>query len=410
MCCLADAGLPPLHLRISGPTYRQINYLRNLQRSPRALKKTTCWQVYPERHAAEEAKIDAQIPQTAKVDRKVATVKVEYDGEPKFKTIEGTSLQLAENSNITVLKDASGKYYAVDNGIWFVSSATTGPWVVADERPKDVDKIPASSEAYNTKYVYVYETTPEYVYVGYTPGYMGCYVYGPTIVYGTGWYYPPWYGYYYYPAPVTWGYGFYYNPWYGWGVGIWVGFWGGYGGWFGPPLYRPPYVSHHGGYYGNGGNRPGNGGNRPGNGNHVEHHGGNNLYNNKPGVSTRESNRGNTAGMNRPSAGTNDRPGARPAGGTNNVFTDRDGNTFQKDSKGNWSQRNNQSNRWTPMDPNNNKSREMNRDLSKPRQGKQRQHKSAQQNYQPSRGNYGGGGGMRGGGGRRRQGSLPWLK
>src|SRR5207344_3390713 len=111
-------------------------------------------------------------------------------------------------------------------------------------RPKDVQKIPPSNEAYNTKYVYVYESTPEYVYMGYTPGYMGCYVYGPTIVYGTGYYYAPWYGAVYYPRPVTWGFAFSYNPWYGWSVGIGfnygfmhIGIGFGYGGWYGPPMY-----------------------------------------------------------------------------------------------------------------------------------------------------------------------------
>jgi len=45
----------------------------------------------------------------------------------------------------------------------------------------------------------MYMNRAQYVYVGYTPGYMGCYVYGPTIVYGTGFYYRPWYRTIYYP-------------------------------------------------------------------------------------------------------------------------------------------------------------------------------------------------------------------
>jgi len=44
-------------------------------------------------------------------------------------------------------------------------------------------------------YVKVYATTPEYVYVGYTPGYLGTVV-NPdgVVVYGTGYYYQPWIG------------------------------------------------------------------------------------------------------------------------------------------------------------------------------------------------------------------------
>ena len=146
--------------------------------------------------ASQDAVRDAQVPQTAKVDRKKATCTVTYDGEPKFEKIEGTSLELAMNTKSTVIKSGA-QYFCVDNGVWFASSSAKGPWKVSDERPKDVDKIPASSSAYNVKYVYIYDSTPEVVYVGYTPGYMGCYVYGPTVVYGTGYYYSPWYGPYY---------------------------------------------------------------------------------------------------------------------------------------------------------------------------------------------------------------------
>ncbi|MFI5135568.1 MAG: hypothetical protein ACHQD9_06925, partial [Chitinophagales bacterium] len=137
---------------------------------------------------AKEAVMDAQIPQTAKVDRSKATCTVKYDGDPKFEKIEGTSLSVAMNTSSTVIQ--SGKnYYCVDNGVWFKASSPTGPWAVSDERPQDVEKIPADNPVYNVQYVYIYETTPQYVYVGYTPGYMNCYVYGGVVVYGTGYYY-----------------------------------------------------------------------------------------------------------------------------------------------------------------------------------------------------------------------------
>jgi hypothetical protein len=108
--------------------------------------------------------------------------------------------------------------------------------------------IPPSSPLYNVKYVYVYDVTPQVVYVGYYPGYMGSYVYGPTIVYGTGWWYRPWWGVYYYPRPVTYGFHVRYNPWYGWSFGfsfssgpfrITIGTGGMHGGWWGPGWYRP---------------------------------------------------------------------------------------------------------------------------------------------------------------------------
>ncbi|MBL7699668.1 MAG: hypothetical protein JNK79_15990 [Chitinophagaceae bacterium] len=216
--------------------------------------------------AAENARVNAYVPQTAKVDRRTATIDVQYDGEPYFTRIQGTSLRLAENANVTVVQEASGNYFALDNGVWFISDDPYGPWAVANDRPRDIENIPASSPAYNSRYVYVYDVTPDYVYMGYTSGYLGSYFYGPTIVYGTGWHYRPWYRTYYYPRPWTWGFGFIYDPWYGWNFNwgynygfLHVGFaWGGVGyygygyggGWWGPSRYCPPYRRHY--YWNNG--------------------------------------------------------------------------------------------------------------------------------------------------------------
>lgn len=345
---------------------------------------------------------DAQVPQTAKVDRKKATCTVTYDGEPKFEKIEGTSLELAMNTSSTVIRSGA-TYYCVDKGVWFVAAAAKGPWKVSDERPKEVDKIPASSTAYNTKYVYIYDTTPDVVYVGYTPGYMGCYVYGPTVVYGTGYYYSPWYGPYYYPRPVTYGFSMHYNPWTGWSMGFhyssgWfhMSIYGG-GGYWGPPMYRPPYYPpYRGGMYG-------------GRGPTYIHNGdinidrSNNIYNGRNDVSTRDVQRGQNAGRN-PSVSTRDqqaRPGQQPgvsqqpAGGNragNNVYSDRNGNVYQRNDNGNWQQR--QGNQWQQTQ----QSSQMNRDYQSRQRG-------AQQNSGFQQMNRGGnlGGGMRGGGGGRRR-------
>lgn len=218
--------------------------------------------------AARDAVMDAQIPQTAKVDRNTATTTVTYDGRPKFTDIEGTNLQYAVNTSSTVLRNGGdGRFYVVDNGIWFVSDNATGPFVVSTVKPTDVDLIPPSYPVYNAKYVNIYDVDPDYVYTGYTPGYLNNYVYGPTVVYGTGYYYAPWYGAYYYPRPWSWGFNFCYTPYYGWGFGWgysagWfsIGFGFGYGypyygygygyhgcGWWGPSYYHPACW---GGYYG----------------------------------------------------------------------------------------------------------------------------------------------------------------
>ena len=170
---------------------------------------------------AEQAILDAQIPQTAAIKRSEAKLTVHYDGEPNFEKIEDTDVEYAINTSAQVLK-INGKFYAVDNGVWFVASAAKGPWQVADNIPKEaIAQIPPSSPMYNTTYVKVYDSTPEVVYVGYTPGYLWSYPYYGVPIYGTGWYYPPYYvGGWYYPRPPTWGLHVGYNPWTGWNVGV----------------------------------------------------------------------------------------------------------------------------------------------------------------------------------------------
>ncbi len=356
--------------------------------------------------ASKEAIMDAQVPQTAKVDRKTAKCTVKYDGDPKFEKIEGTSMELAMNTTSTVMK-SDNKFYCVESGVWFVADKATGPWKVSDERPKEVNKIPASSPAYNTQYVYIYDSTPDVVYVGYTPGYMGCYVYGPTVVYGTGYYYNPWYGPYYYPRPVTYGFSMHYNPWTGWSMGFHYssGFFSfhayGHPGYWGPPMYRPPfYPPYRGGMYGRGPVQ-------------INHYGdinidrSNNIYNNRNGVNTNDVKRGQNNQGNRPSTMDQNNRGNRPttmdqnksrqspnqniAGPRNNVYSGKDGNVYQRNDNGSWDQRN--GNQWQQ-----NKSSGMDSDY-------QNRQRSTQQNSNFNQMNRGGnmGGGMQGGGGRGRR-------
>jgi len=197
---------------------------------------------------AQEAIYDAQIPQTAEINRNTAASEVVYNGAPEFQQIEGLSLEYALNTESAVFKDKD-TYFLCDNAIWFEANSPNGPWRVATDRPEEVSKIPPENPQYNTKYVYIYETTPTVVYVGYTPGYHGSYVYGNTVVYGTGYYYNPWYRGFYYHHRYTYGFSVRYNPWYGWSFGFrfgspyrwWgYGYWGRYNHW-GPPFYRPPY-------------------------------------------------------------------------------------------------------------------------------------------------------------------------
>lgn len=189
----------------------------------------------PGTRESNEALLENEIPQTAEIDRKTATVDVSYDGNPEFGQIKGTKMAYAMNTDKSVLL-IDNKYYCVDNAVWFESDSPTGPWEVCVVVPDQVQEIPPEYPVYNVKYVHVYDYTPSVVYVGYTPGYVYSYPYHGTIVYGTGYYYRPWYRRYYYPRPVTYGYGVHYNPFTGWGFSVGVSY-----GWIGYNYYRTPY-------------------------------------------------------------------------------------------------------------------------------------------------------------------------
>lgn len=312
---------------------------------------------------AREAVMDAQIPQTAAVKKGPVDIAVTYDGEPRFDGVEGTSLAYAENTASTVLKSGDN-YYLVEDAVWYIGSSPTGPWRVAESRPGEVDAIPAESPVYNVKYVYIYQTTPEVVYVGYTPGYTGSYVYQTTIVYGTGYYYRPWVSpYYYYPRYGTWGFNISYNPWTGWGFGLSYG-WGPFRVGFHSGGY---WNSHYHGRWGPGGYRP-----RPVHFGDVNINIGNNI--NKGDINIRDNNlyrdkaqKANVAQTRDFRAGTQEtrdrlsqadrgkvatsRPaggnvsaadlrnqvstGARPSTARNNVYADKSGNVYRK-TDGGW--------------------------------------------------------------------------
>ena len=279
---------------------------------------------------AEEALLDAVIPQTAAVER-TATTEVVYDGDPEFTAIEGTSLAYAVNTESQVIQEGT-TYYCCDAGIWYVSKSANGPWKVATEIPEEIQAIPASSPVYNTKYVYIYDTTPEVVYVGYYPGYCHSYVYHGCVCYGTGWYYRPWYRRYYYPRFRTWGFHMRWNPVTGWAFGFsWragpfrfgVGRYGA-GAWFGPVrprAYRRGYARG----WQRGYRRGARAGYRAGSRNSTKR----NVY-------SSQRNQSKVRAQAQPK-GSRDR--ATPTKRRNDVYTDRSGNVHRKNDQGTWQSR-----------------------------------------------------------------------
>ena len=211
---------------------------------PKDSPKATVLASVPGTPESKDALIANSIPQTATITRSEAKLTVQYDGEATFVPIEGTSMTYSKNTSAPVIKVADSNYYCVEAGVWFKAPTPQGPWRVADTVPAGIYDIPPSSPLYYVTYVKVYNSTPEVVYVGYTPGYYGTVVSASTttVVYGTGWYYPPyisptvWYGW-----PYTYGVGagFTYSDESGWsfGFGYGYGYYPWYYPWWGPMGY-----------------------------------------------------------------------------------------------------------------------------------------------------------------------------
>jgi hypothetical protein len=172
---------------------------------------------------AKEALIANSIPQTAAINRAAAKLVVTYDGPPQFAPIQGTSLLYSLNAQPPVICAGANSFYCVQNGVWFTANTPTGPWTVATSVPPEVYSIPVSSPLHYLTYVYVYDSTPEVVYVGYTPGYLGtCVSSDDTVVYGTGYAYSPWCENTWVGYPWTYGFsaGFSCDSLYGFGFGF----------------------------------------------------------------------------------------------------------------------------------------------------------------------------------------------
>jgi hypothetical protein len=190
----------------------------------------------PGSQQAAEAVLLAQVPQTARVNKKeLKAPEVAYQGDPKFVPVEKTSVEYAVNTDKDVIK-VGDLYYMCFQGVWFMSKSATGPWEVASTVPKAVYEIPTSSPVHNVTYVTVVEDDDddEWVTFATVAAYTGVMIAWGCAVWGTGWYYPPYWGMggfypYYYPRYPSYGYGAWYNPWTG-GYGRTAVAYGPYGG------------------------------------------------------------------------------------------------------------------------------------------------------------------------------------
>ncbi|HVP67929.1 MAG TPA: hypothetical protein VMT17_11760 [Anaeromyxobacteraceae bacterium] len=209
---------------------------------------------------AEEAAIEAEIPQTATVYVAKVSFKPVLNGAPQLRPIPSTPLMYVFNSPQPIVMVTPTQWYAVQAGVWFTAPSIQGPWTVATAIPAVIYSIPPSSPVYYVTFVRVYAVSPGVVVVGYTAGYTGVVVTPDgTVVYGTGYVYPAyvtttvWY-----PPPVTYGYAanVTYTPWTGFAMGFAIGWSAAHwcyapAPYWGPmPYYYHPPVPYGGAYYG----------------------------------------------------------------------------------------------------------------------------------------------------------------
>jgi hypothetical protein len=180
---------------------------------------------------ARDAALMASVPSTATVNLTNATVQVAYNGLPVFRRIAGTSVQYAINTPFSVLM-ADEEYFCCDQGVWFTSATSAGPWSFCTNVSPAIYTIPPASPLFNVTFVTVQVFTPTTVTYCQTPGYSGEYV-GTTgtVMFGAGMtlgedtaqqdtqydcYPVPVYYSYGYGAAYNYGYGGYYYPAYSW--------------------------------------------------------------------------------------------------------------------------------------------------------------------------------------------------
>ena len=135
----------------------------------------------PGTEEAKDAVLLASIPQKTVIRIEEAKCAVTYDGSPRFVTIKGSDVKYAVNSPCDVFLVAGG-YYCCQQGMWFAAPKPEGPWVLCSKVPESLYTIPSDHPKHNVTYVYVYDSKPDTVVVGYTSGYSGEFVAATGVV------------------------------------------------------------------------------------------------------------------------------------------------------------------------------------------------------------------------------------
>jgi len=372
---------------------------------------------------AAEAVLLAQVPQTARVNRKTLEApEVIYQGDPVFDPISGTIVSRAVNVDKDIIK-VGDLYYMCFQGVWFMGRSPQGPWEVATSVPPSIYQIPVSSPAHNVTYVTIEDSDDEWVTFAAVAGYTGMMVGWGCAVWGTGWYYPPyvWYGGFYpiyYPFYPTYGYGAWYNPWTG-GYGRAAAWYGPYGGAGVYARYNPRTGTYARGAvaYGPYGARGAAAAYNPRTGTYARTQQGAGVYGSWGSTSVQRGNQwaqtsrvtnratGTTTRVTQGSGGgaaiTRNGPGGNNSGiartGSGDVYAGRDGNVYRRQD-GNWQKYDNGS--WGSVNTPSPNTQQLDRDRAARTEGatRTRDYGTARSSGRPrATGSYRPSGGMRGG-------------
>ena len=220
----------------TGPwTFASLTLPEDFKKIPLEHERSRVLASVPGSDQAAEAVLIAQVPQTARVNKKdVKAPEVAYNGDAQFQAIEKTTVERAVNTDKDIFK-VNNLYYMCYQGVWFVGKGANGPWELAETVPQEIYKIPVSSPSHHVTYVTVEDDDDDdWVVYAAAAGYTGMMIAWGCTVWGSGYYYPPYYGYggyypYYYPHFPTYGYSAWYNPYTG-AYGRSAGVYGPYGG------------------------------------------------------------------------------------------------------------------------------------------------------------------------------------
>ena len=129
----------------TGPwTFATPNMPADFQKIPLEHPRSRVLASVPGTQQAAEGVLLAQVPQTARVNKKTLKApEVTYQGDPKFEPIEKTQVQRAVNTDKDVFK-VGDVYYMCYQGVWFMGSSPTGPWEVACQVPRRSTRSPSA--------------------------------------------------------------------------------------------------------------------------------------------------------------------------------------------------------------------------------------------------------------------------